>query len=130
MAHYVETQHEALEVGMERESRLARPVLHHADGLKRHGVAKARAHRLRKRFLCRKPVREKQDRLDRPEIARPLGLGQHPPRESLPVFLHQPRYARRLDHVDTDAVDHRAPAMSAFISRTAAGSPVNTARAT
>jgi hypothetical protein len=41
-----------------------------------------------------------------------------------------PVHALGLQHVDADAVDHaRAATMRAFISQTAAASPLNTARA-
>ncbi len=49
--------------------------------------------------------------------------------EPLAVLLQNPLHALGLEHVDADAVNHRAARIRSFISRTALGSPSNTARA-
>src|SRR5262245_46455008 len=118
------------ELWMKGQPRLAGCILYDADALQGNRIAKPGAHRLGKSFLGRETIGEKQNRPDGPAIRRPLDGGQHAPCEALTVFLHEPRHAPRIDHVDADAVNHRALPMRFFISRTAWAIPVKTARAT
>ena len=51
------------------------------------------------------------------------------PHEPLAVLLEHALHALGFEHVDADAVNHRAARIRSFMSRTAFGSPSNTARA-
>src|SRR5262249_33837961 len=130
MADDAAAAHELLEPRVKSEPGLARAILHRANAPQRHRIAEAGSHRLGKRFLRCKAVGEIVDRPDALEIRRPFDRRQHAPGEALAVALDEPRHPLRLDHVDADAVDHRGPAISAFISRTAWGRPTKTACAT
>ena len=104
-------------------------VLHDTDIADPHSVREARAHRLHDRLLGREAHRE--------ETLAPLGLGelrqllghQQVVDEARAEALQSLPDAPRLEHIDANAEDHaRAASIKAFISRTAAPSPSNSAR--
>jgi len=113
----------------EYDFRLPPGVLHHPHVPDPHPVREPRSHRLDDRLLGRKPHGD--------EPHPPLGLRklrlllrhQQPLDETLPVPLQRLLDPLHLEDIHPDPVDHaRAALISAFMSRTAASSPANTAR--
>src|SRR5690349_1820049 len=72
--------HHRFEVRHEDEARLTQAVLHHADALERHGIAKPGPHRLGKSLLGREAVRDKKNRLPGFFKTVPLPRSQDTPR--------------------------------------------------
>src|SRR4051812_25743320 len=90
----------------------------------------ARADRLRERLLRGPALGEVPRLVLGPVEARALLRGEDAVDEPLAVALEHLANAIDRHDVGSDPDDHRAPVMSAFISRTASRSPTNTARLT
>jgi hypothetical protein len=121
---------QALAPGRPDDLRLAPGVLHDADVADPHAVREAGAQRLDDRFLGSKAHRQEALGPARAGELRALGRQQQPLDEALAPALEGRMHAPRLQHIDADTVDHRAASIAAFMARTAAGRPSNTARAT
>src|SRR5690606_5305061 len=112
------------------ERRLAERIVAHADLAQEETVAEARARRLHQRFLGREAPCQELRRARRALVLPELAAAQDALGEAAPETDEACLDPGDFHHVDADAVDHdRASRMRRFISATASGRPVNTARA-
>src|SRR5205807_4546340 len=127
---FPDTQAAAHALAARREDHLglAPRVLHHAHVADPHAVRKAGPHGLDDGLLGGESHGEKAlAALGAAELRVLLGHEQMLD-EARAEALERAHDARALQHIDPDAEDHaRAAAISAFISRTAAGRPTNSA---
>src|SRR6185437_4220417 len=111
--------------------RLPPGVLHHPHIPDPDPVRKPRPHRLDDRLLGREAHRDEPLPPLRPGKLRLLLRHQQPFDEMRPEPLQRLPDPLHLEDIHPDPVDHaRAAVISAFMSRTAAASPPNTARET
>src|SRR5450631_338699 len=105
-------------------------VLHDADVADPHAMRKSGAHSLDYGFLGGKPHRQKPHRARRALELRTLFRHQQMRNEPFAVLHEHALHAVHLEHIDANAVNHRAARINSFMSRTALDKPSKRARDT